>query len=157
MRKTALFILLLVALLPFGLSAQQPEPIKWKVTVENNTCRGAVIRYHADIAPGWHLYGFEMPDDGPNATKITVAEQPGVTLGEIVPARAPRQTYDAMFELNLSWWAGSIDFTQNVTVTDRKQHTLDIKVKFQGCNDECCLPPQTLPFTVKVGKGACAR
>lgn len=137
--------------------AQKLDPIVWTTSVENNSADAATLKFAVEVEPGWHLYGFDLPDDGPNATSITVELPEGVeAAGEIEPSRAPIEKYDPVFALNLSWWDSAVNFTQQLRITDGKSHEVTGQIFFQGCNDQTCISPQRLPFKVTVGTGAAA-
>ncbi len=153
-------LLMLFAMLPaiaqqagFG-GSQILEPITWKVSVEGNSTSSATIRLSANIEEGWHLYSLNMPEDGPNSTVIDFTLPEGVTLdGALTPSKKPIEKYDDMFSLNLSWWEGSVSFTQKVKISDEKTHAVSISVSFQGCNDQTCVAPKTELLEASVGTG----
>ena len=153
-------LLLVSAWLPvsgqqFGLGrSRMLDPINWKATVEGNSTSSATIRLTAEMEEGWHLYGLDLPADGPNSTVIDFQLPEGVKLdGPLTPSRKPVEKYDDMFSLNLSWWEGSVSFTQKVKISDEKTHTVGVEVSFQGCNDETCIAPKTESLEVSVGTG----
>lgn len=139
----------------FGLGrSRMLDPINWKATVEGNSTSSATIRLTAEMEEGWHLYGLDLPADGPNSTVIDFQLPEGVKLdGPLTPSRKPVEKYDDMFSLNLSWWEGSVSFTQKVKISDEKTHTVGVEVSFQGCNDETCIAPKTESLEVSVGTG----
>ncbi|MDE6528637.1 MAG: thioredoxin family protein [Muribaculaceae bacterium] len=134
--------------------AQKLSPITWNVSVADNSDEYAIIKFSASVEPGWHLYGFDLPADGPNATSIKIDYPEGVTPdGAITPDRAPIEKFDPVFSLKLSWWDADVTFTQKVTVSDGNAHDLSGTIFFQGCNDQTCISPQKEPFSVQVGTG----
>lgn len=151
-KQLAIILTIILGLMPA--SAQKLAPITWDVSVNDNSAESAVIKFSAKVEHGWHLYGFDLPDDGPNATAITIDYPEGVVPeGSIVPERAPIEKFDPVFSLKLSWWDSDIAFTQKVNITDGKAHELTLSIFFQGCNDQTCISPQKVSFTVTVGTG----
>lgn len=152
-------ILSIVLLLFFALQmqAQTLEPITWETSVENNSDTEATLRFAAKIQKGWHLYGFDLPEDGPNATSITLDLPEGVVAeGDFVADHAPVEQFDPVFSLKLSWWENDVVFTRNLKISDGKSHEISGKIFFQGCNDQTCISPQKIPFTLKIGTGDAA-
>lgn len=93
MRKLAFILTVMLGALT--VCAQKLSPITWNVSVEDNSAESAVIKFSAAVEHGWHLYGFDLPDDGPNATSIKVEYPEGVTPeGGITPERAPIEKFD---------------------------------------------------------------
>ena len=66
--------LLLAILLAFvsAVNAQKLTPITWDASVTANSTDNATVTISAKIEKGWHLYGFNLPDDGPNSTAIVL-------------------------------------------------------------------------------------
>ncbi len=154
MRKHTFAIILSALCAILSATAQTLSPIVWDVTVENNTESEATLRYSAKIEKGWHLYGFTLPKDGPNATTINLDLPEGLTASAITPSRAPLEKYDEIFALKLNWWDSDVAFTQTIAIADGKSHELSGTIRFQGCNDKTCISPQKIPFNVTVGTGA---
>ncbi len=138
-------------------AAQRLDPITWEASVEDNSADGATVRLSAKVEKGWHLYGLNLPDDGPNATAITFELPAGVELdGPLEPSRPPIEKYDPIFSLKLSWWDTDVAFTQRLKITDGMAHSIPVKVFFQGCNDQTCISPQRLTLDITAGTGAVA-
>ncbi len=148
--------LLLAILLAFvsAVNAQKLTPITWDASVTANSTDNATVTISAKIEKGWHLYGFNLPDDGPNSTAIVLNLPDGVTAdGEITPSRQPVEKFDPIFSLKLAWWDADVTFTQKLKITDGKTHEIDGYVYFQGCNDQTCISPSKTPFSISVGTG----
>lgn len=159
MKKTTALLLLLLAVLPLAAQGfgKMLEPITWKATVENNSAESATVKLSANVDAGWHLYGLNLPEDGPQSTSIDFELPAEVSLdGTLIPSRKPIEKYDDMFSLNLQWWEGNVTFTQKLKIADGKTHKVDIVVSFQGCNDETCIAPKTDYLEVNVGTGIVA-
>ncbi len=137
-----------------AVSAQKLTPITWDASVTANSTDNATVTISAKIEKGWHLYGFNLPDDGPNSTSIVLNLPEGVTAdGEITPSRQPVEKFDPIFSLKLAWWDADVTFTQKLKITDGKTHEIDGYVYFQGCNDQTCISPSKTPFNISVGTG----
>lgn len=137
-----------------AVSAQKLTPITWDASVTANSSDNATVTISAKIEKGWHLYGFNLPDDGPNSTSIVLNLPEGVTAdGEITPSRQPVEKFDPIFSLKLAWWDADVTFTQKLKITDGKTHEIDGYVYFQGCNDQTCISPSKTPFNISVGTG----
>ncbi len=157
MTRKLLSLLLSAWLAAFAVGAQKLSPITWDVAVENNTPDHATVKFSASIENGWHLYSLDLPDGGPNSTSITFDLPDGVaTEGELTPSRPTIEKFDPIFNLKLSWWDSSVNFTQQLSITDGKAHEINGTIFFQACNDQTCIAPQKVPFTVTVGIGEIA-
>lgn len=139
-----------------GAMQQQTEPIAWRGVARMTSGDTGIIRITATIADGWHLYGMEMPADGPKATAFSFQLPQGFKLvGDVTPQTAPLSKHDAMFNAQVSYWEGSVTFTQRFRVTSEATDakSLSCSVSYMGCNDQTCLPPKTKKMTIKILPG----
>ena len=102
-------MLLVTLVAAFASTAQELTPIVWHTSVTDNTATGATVKFAVKIDAGWHLYGFDLPEGGPNSTSVTFDIPEGVeAAGEIASSRAPIEKFDPIFELKLSWWENDV-------------------------------------------------
>ena len=118
-----------------------------------NDERNGRLIFKASIDEGWHLYGIDLPDGGPNPTTFTFDKVEGMTLnGDITPSRKPHEQVDMVFHLKLNWWEDKVDFYQDFTLNEPNgAYLVEASVRFQGCNDGSCIPPSTETFDFKGG------
>ena len=151
--KKYLVLLLLLSISLLGKS-QILDPIVWDGSINMESQDEGTVCIEATIEDGWHLYGFNLPEGGPNSTTITITPPDGVVLiGELEPSRQPIEKLDMIFQLPLSWWAENVIFTQKFKVEAGKAGQIGVKIRFQGCNDETCIAPKTVEFDLPVGNG----
>jgi len=144
-----ILISLAATFLALATFAQIYEPIKWtvkqKITGENT----AEIQISATIDEGWHLYGLNIPKDGPRATSIVFE-----TINhakKVGPIQAPSKLlkqYDANFDMELNWYSKEAVFIQKISFTDPQKVSVKGYIEFMACNDQSCLPPSQEPFTL---------
>ena len=140
-------LLVLALLVVTSVAAVAQNPIRWRMSVKMTSASEGVITLKALIQPGWHLYSFNLPDDGPRPTTVSFDKSTGITLsGDLTPARTPVVKDDPMFGGTLSWWESDIAFTQKFKVDKGKSPRIEATVSFMGCNDQTCLPPKTESF-----------
>lgn len=146
-RISLIFALILFSVV--SMSAQ--KPIKWRSSVKMTSKTEGVITIRAIIQQGWHLYGTNLPQGGPKATKFDFSSSKGIELvGQVTPSVNPKTVFDKSFGLNLNWWEQSLTFTQKFKVTDKSIAEIIGSVSYMGCNDETCLPPSTQTINLKV-------
>ncbi len=155
MKRYLLAIIATLAVIS-GIQAQILKPVTWSSSVEMNDERNGRLIFKASIDEGWHLYGIDLPDGGPNPTTFTFDKVEGMTLnGDITPSRKPHEQVDMVFHLKLNWWEDKVDFYQDFTLNEPNgAYLLEASVRFQGCNDGSCIPPSTETFDFKGGKVA---
>lgn len=167
MRHIILCVTLLVAFLAggFGNSFQaaaqfapggvneSKAPISWRATARMTGEKEGIIRITATMEPGWHIYGFEMPADGPRPTEIKFdVTKEWALSGKLKADKAPLRKNDVMFNADVEYWENKVTFTQRFRINGKAADVATIKcsVAYMGCNDQNCLPPKTKEFTLKI-------
>jgi len=135
-------LLLLFVLLANFVSGQIFEPVTWshelKITGKNS---GEII-HTAKIEDKWHLYGMNIPENGPRPTKIVYESISNAEkVGNITGKSKLLEVYDQSFEMNLSWYAKEAIFVQKISFKDASKVKIAGFVEFMACDDERCLPP----------------
>ena len=128
--------------------AQIATPIKWKCNVKMTDATNGVVTFTATIDGGWHMYGTNVPSGGPNPTTVQWNNQGVKLVGGLTPSKAPHKQHDETFDMDLSWWTGSVTLTQKFTAT-APDYVIAGSVRAQACNDETCTPPTAEPFSFK--------
>lgn len=155
MKRYLLAIIATLAVIS-GIQAQILKPVTWSSSVEMNDERNGRLIFKANIDEGWHLYGIDLPEGGPNPTTFTFDKVEGMTLnGDITPSRKPHEQVDMVFHLKLNWWEDKVDFYQDFTLNEPNgAYLVEASVRYQGCNDGSCIPPSTESFDFKGGNVA---
>lgn len=150
-KQIALYLLLAFTLTAFAAQAQNAKPIKWRMTVKMTSADTGTVTLRAIVDNGWHLYGTELPANGPVPTTMDFSESKVVKFtGPAVPSAKPASHKDEMFGMTLSWWDANVTFTRHFRLEgDITDAVIKAKVKYMGCNDQNCLPPATETLTVK--------
>ena len=103
-----------------------------------------------EIAKGWHVNA-NPAKEGFIATQITLPEAPHLTFGEVV--------YPAGDVLKLASIGEAPVYHDTITIgiqADLSQtapvglSTLGFQLQYQACNDEQCLLPETLDFSIPI-------
>lgn len=135
----------------FSLSSQIQNPITWSSDIVMTSQNEGKVVFNVTIEPGWHLYGFNLPEGGPKSTQIIFDEINGVEyIGDLKASKAPIEKFDEMFNLTLSWWDSDLTIEQTFIFTDKVSHIISGKIEFQGCNDQSCIAPQKEIFSLNV-------
>ena len=101
MKKAILFILALLT--TSILNAQIQKPVKWDISCsgidKNNTI---TISFKANIDDGWHIYGMDMPKDGPIPTSFNYTLKRGATpTGSTTADKKTKCGMDNLFGMEL--------------------------------------------------------
>lgn len=105
-----------------------------------------------EVLPGWHINANPPALDYNIPTRVSIADGFGVAAGE-PDYPAPKKAKFAFEDSELFVWDGStsieVPLMAGATAVNGK-HLLKGKVEYQGCNDQVCLAPTSVPFTVEV-------
>lgn len=127
-------------------------PIRWSGVSETISDTECTVTLTATMDEGWHLYGMTMPEGGPEATRITFVYPENVkTVGKLTVDKAPMKRHDEMFDADLEFWSGTVKFKRTFKLENGvSDATVKCTVRFMGCNDETCRPPQTTELRIKL-------
>ncbi len=145
--RTILLALAFALALP--LSAQIYNPVKWTITLTPGPDGDHVFLAKATIEKGWWVYSQHLEsEDGPIAT--TVNFDPGShykLVGANKESANVKKVFDKVFEMQVSKFAEYYTIEQKIKVTDPSKPITGY-VNFMTCNDERCLPPTDVEFSL---------
>lgn len=157
-------LLLFLALIPaLSASAQFPSHVKWTSEIQKVSSTEGIIRWHADITEGWHIYGLKMPDmpDAllPDPTTFNINPTEGLELvGDVTASVEIQNHFDELLNLNIPWVNGPVDFTQRFRLTDGvKGVVITGDISYMACNNEACTPPAREEFNLTFGEVSAAQ
>ncbi|MEA4975410.1 MAG: cytochrome c biogenesis protein CcdA [Paludibacter sp.] len=148
-------LLILFVLVTFAVPGQIFEPVTWSHELKITGKTTGEVIHKATIEDKWHLYGMNIPKNGPRPTRIvyetiTNAEKDG----DIVAKSKLLEVFDKSFDMNLSWYANEAVFVQKIKFKDADQVKIEGYVEFMACDDERCLPPVQDEFSLGNAKAA---
>ena len=149
MKKYSLLLFFLIFTKP--LFSQIYEPVHWTVThkIENDTT--AKIIFKAEIDEGWHLYGLQLPQDGPKPTKIVFEKiENAKRIGELQALSKLEKQYDPNFDMELNWYTKEAIFIQKIGFSHSQNVKVNGYIEYMACNDKTCLQPTTEPFSISL-------
>ena len=143
--------LLIFTLMVIGAScafAQIFDPVKWKSAIKMTDATNGVVTFTATVDAGWHVYGTQLPAGGPEPTSVHWNNQGVKLVGGLTPSKAAHKQHDETFDMDLSWWTGSVTLSQKFTVT-AKEYKIEGSIRYMACDDENCTPPKSESFSFK--------
>ena len=138
MKKLMTLVMLMIAVVA---NAQMLNPVKFSSQLKTNgTAEGEII-FSGKIEKGWHVYSTGLGNDGPVTATFNVNKLDGVELvGKLKPVGHEISAYDKIFEMNLRYFEGSVQFVQKVKFT-KPNYVIDAYLNYGACNDQNCMPP----------------
>ncbi len=148
-----LTILLALSFTVLLVNAQIVNPTKWTFDSKQNG-NDAELIFKATVEKGWHVYDVFLPEGGPIATTINYNDSTLFDfVGDIQKSKQPTTIFDENFNLNVSYYADEITFTQKIKLLSNAPVTISGNVLFMSCNDETCTPPEQAEFSFDFNKG----
>lgn len=126
------------------------NPVTWQFqAVKTGELQYDVI-LKATIQPGWHLYSQQQPDDAIaiptsiqfNANPLLVREKGIREEGKLEKFK------DKTLGVTSLQFSNQVNFIQSVKLKAKVKTTISGEIEYQVCDDEKCLPPKKLPFTI---------
>lgn len=142
-------LVLLAVLFAAGAQAQILAPVHWAYAAKKTGPTEATVLIRATIDEGWHIYSQTVKEGGPVKTSFTFPASKEYTLvGKTVEPK-PITKYEKSFGMNVSYFENTVTFQQKIKLKAGKA-TVKGKLEYMTCNDQKCLPPEDIDFTVEV-------
>lgn len=148
MTRRFLLIFTLMVIAASSAFAQIFDPVKWKSAIKMTDATNGVVTFTATVDAGWHVYGTQLPSGGPEPTSVQWNNQGVKLVGGLTPSKAAHKQHDETFDMDLSWWTGSVTLSQKFTVT-AKEYKIEGSIRYMACDDENCTPPKSESFSFK--------
>ena len=132
------------------------DPVKWEISLEDETDSTAIIVARAQIADHWHVYdafeSFEV--EGPEPTTFMFDSLKGFEpVGKAISGE-PIVDYDPNFDMDLAYFENEAVFKQKIRKLSNKKIDLNGYLSYMACDDAKCIfpPPEEFSFELKAGK-----
>lgn len=142
--------LLLSVVLAFAVTMNAQNPVSWSFSAKKVDDKTYEVHMTANIQPGWHLYSQNQPDDAIAVpTGFTINNNPLLKLdGKVKEMGTMEKFHDKKLDVSANQYSNKVDFVQVVKLKANAKTNVTGSVEFQTCNDEKCLPPKTVNFSV---------
>jgi len=147
-----LSILLFSLFVGFTAGAQSVSKVAWKYSAQKISDGKYEVHLTATIQPGWHLYSQTQSSDAiALPTTITFTKNPLLSLaGKTEEKGKVFDQFDRATASRSRYYNGTVDFVQIVQVRGNVTTSVTGEIEFMVCNDEKCLPPDRVKFSVKL-------
>ncbi len=128
-KNLVLFFLLLFA--STSLCAQIHEPVKWEITASEIDKNDEItVAFRAVIEKGWHVYGMNLPEDGPVSTNFVFEKENAEVAGLPVSHSKSIKKYEPVFGMEVNWHENEALFTQKFKIKDKKSYSIKGHVEY---------------------------
>lgn len=148
MKKITIVAIVLV-LFAIQSKAQILQPVRWSYAAKKTSTTEAVVFIKATIDEGWHVYSQFVKDGGPVKTTIDFTPSKAFTLVGKTIEPQPITRMEKVFGMEVGFFEKSVIFQQKIRLK-AKQTTVSGKLEYMTCNDQKCLPPDDIEFSIPV-------
>jgi hypothetical protein len=143
------FLFLAVVFSSMVLNAQL-NPVNWTFSAIKKDSKTFEVHMTANIQSGWHLYSQMQPDDAiAIPTGFTINNNPLVSLeGKVKEVGKMEKFRDKKLDVSANQYSNKVDFVQVVKLKGVVKTNLTGNVEYQTCDDEKCLPPKKVSFSI---------
>ena len=150
MKKT--FVIVIALFLTVGAYAQIVTPVKWAYAAKRTGPAEVTVLLKASIDAGWHIYSQNVKEGGPIKTSFTFAKSKDyVLIGKPIEPK-PITKFEDAFKMNVSYFEKEVVFQQKIKLKSPKVTAIKGQLEYMTCNNQKCLPPEDVNFTIPVGK-----
>ena len=136
-------------------NSQIEDPVTWEASVEKQNDSIYHLIFSAELESGWHFYSQEeVEEGGPLPTSFSYnAEAAGYELvGETIEPEGTA-LFDPVFQMDIKYFKDQVSFVQAIKVSPGANPKVEAEVFFQACDEEKCLAPEVVPFTLSLASG----
>jgi hypothetical protein len=143
----AIFFFLLVK---GSAEAQILKPVKWTYGAKKTGNNEAIIYVKATIDSPWHIYSLHVGEGGPVKTTIKLNGSPTYLINSQATEPTPLKKFEEMFSMDVQYFEKSVIFQQKIELRAKGPVIVKGTLEFMACNDEMCLLPEEIEFSVAV-------
>jgi thiol:disulfide interchange protein len=156
MRKASLVFLFAFVLSALSAHAQFLEPVKWAFSLNKISETEYEVIADATIEENWHLYSANISEGGPIPTSLVLINpEDQVAVGKLQEKPQPDVQFDEAFNMELAWFSNEARLILPLQIKGQSAGVIEGYVEFMACDDEQCLPPDRVDFTLNLdGRGS---
>lgn len=125
------------------------QPVHWAYAAKKTSAKEAVVFFKATIDDGWHIYSQFIKDGGPVKTTISFSRSKEYVLVGPTIEPKPITRIEKVFNMEVGFFEKTVIFQQKIKLKSG-QTTVNGKLEYMTCNDQKCLPPDDIDFSIPV-------
>jgi hypothetical protein len=147
MKKTTISFLIIIA----TLLVNAQNEITWNFSAKKISDKKYEIHLTPALQSPWHIYSQTSPEAGALPTKIVFNKNPLVSIeGKVKEVGKVVSKYEEVFGVTVKYFEGQADFVQEIRLKASAKTNLSGSIEFMACNDEQCLAPKTIQFSIPI-------
>lgn len=149
MKRLLVFAIIILS----GMAAMaQLNPVTWSFTAKKIGDKTYEIQMKATIQNKWHLYSQNQPSDAiAIPTNFTINPNPLFSKeGKVKEIGKVEKFTDKTLGVSANQYSNTVTFIQKIKLKANVKTNFTGNVEYQTCDDEKCLPPKKVNFTVAI-------
>ena len=142
-----LFSALVLVLNTYSASAQQLNPAKCTLKLEQVAEEQYKLLFDFQIQDGWYVYSQSVPENGPMPTTFVFDKGQPITNNILAEIGEAKEGYDINFDMVVKKYAHHVTF-ETKPITAKAGTLISGTYTYMTCNDKSCLPPKDISFSV---------
>jgi thiol:disulfide interchange protein DsbD len=148
--KKILLVAFALTLFLFKVNAQIENPVEWTYSAKKISNKQYEVHLTATIEGKWHVYAQDA-GEGPEPTSFVFNKNPLIKLiGKVNEVGKLETSFDKNFNSTLKFYNKKVDFVQKISLKSSASTVLKGTITYMVCNDNKCLPPKDVPFSIKI-------
>jgi thiol:disulfide interchange protein len=140
MKRVILSLTAAISLILFS-SAQIIDPVKWNFHTRQVDENEVDLIFKADISSRWHMYGLNIPENGPIPVTITFNDTIGFKIvGKLSQSPNPEIIDDKIFNMKLELHHKQVTFVQRIRKIHQDSIFISGVIEYMTCSDMQCIP-----------------
>lgn len=137
--------------MPWQKDIKRPQDVLYLFPEQVSVAAGkdAVVEMHFKVNPGMHINSHAPREKSLIATRLIVAEGPGVKVSAVDFPAGSDYALAALPNDKLSVYTGEFVLRAHIEAT-AGQHVLQAALRYQACDTNSCYPPREAPVAVDV-------
>ena len=125
------------------------DPVKWNIAIAEAGEGEYDVTFKATLDKGWYIYSQILEPGGPEATEFVFDEDENLTVAGKAKELSEHKVsgFDEIFEMDVTKYKETVDFVQRIEVSNPDKDYSGF-VYYMTCNNERCLPPAEVYFTI---------
>jgi thiol:disulfide interchange protein len=140
MKRVFLFIVAAFSLLNLA-NTQVIKPVKWTFSVKKAGNDRVDLVFKATIKAPWHMYGINIPENGPIPFSINFEDPKGFSVtGKPTQFPKPEVVDDKVFNMKLELHNKEVTFTQRIKLLQSDSTIIRGTLEYMTCSEMQCIP-----------------
>jgi DsbC/DsbD-like thiol-disulfide interchange protein len=130
-------------------SAQERNPVHWRIHSTKNSDGKYEVYFSAIIDPPWHIYAQNNDSDVAMPTSISFKANPSVELID-KPKEIGSLKVDSVLGTVVRYYENEVDFVQTIKLQSTGKTTISGTISWMACTQQC-LPEADQHFSLRIG------